>query len=128
VRVCEGCLLARNLFVMELFCKLKQFSDIIRATWYLDNWNFFQVEKHISIPNISTSWMKRRSCEIQIDIGSKIFFLLYNYENLCSCLHKYLLAYLFSMYNYYVTTFSYYGLYTFTNYGKTFKNQFFNSF
>jgi hypothetical protein len=42
--------------------------------------------------------------EIQTSTKLKLYILLHNYENLCSCLHKYLFIYLFSMYNYYATT------------------------
>jgi len=41
---------------------------------------------------------------IQTIIGLKLCILWHNYENLCSCLHKYLLTYLFSMYSYYAMT------------------------
>jgi Fe-S-cluster containining protein len=55
-------------------------------------------------------------------------FLLYNYENLCPYLHKYLFTHLFSMCNYYVNRPSYHRFYAFIIYAKTFENQNFNSF
>jgi hypothetical protein len=48
-----------------------------------------------------------RGIEVYITNECRIktmYFLLHSYENLCSCFHKYLFTYLFSMYNYYVTT------------------------
>ncbi len=47
--------------------------------------------------------------------------LLHSYGNLCSWLHKYFLTFLLSMYNYYVTPFSYHELHI--NYTKTFQNK-----
>jgi FMN-dependent NADH-azoreductase len=40
---------------------------------------------------------------------------------LCSCLHKYLFVYLFSMYNYFVTTILLLWIVHIPNYGKTFE-------
>jgi hypothetical protein len=53
-------------------------------------------------------------------------FLSHSYEDLCSCFHKYLLTYFFLRVTICYNHPSYYGFYTFTNYVKTFEDQYFN--
>ncbi len=72
------------------------------------------ISKLPSNPPANNQFLCKKICEI--DLASthghveykqvqdwNYIILLYSYEYQCSCLHKYLFIYLFSMYNYYIT-------------------------
>ncbi len=92
-----------------------------------NEWDFSFVIFQISFSHIIGHTLRRFKLpnvyvNQQANIGPKLLCLIHSLKKLYSCLHKYFFTFLFSICNYHIAPFSYYGFHTIINYIKTFED------